>query len=350
MELLRRAILVVGLFAALRLTLVPGGPLVRVVKADPAREPAGEVVAVDGENWQRVAAAASALAEDRPPGPPYDARVGRRHGAPSLYFAADDPTVRALVPEFSDDSSVISLRVEGPTGTTALTAIWMRPFDAGGLSPSRLLFPGRGAAPWVLLGAILAYAFLPRRRASETTARYHRGRAVVLPDILATMITGLFLAIPMLVVPRNSPSGGLFEGDWAVLTVVCFAMAGFGLALYASAAWYAALRIEVGERSVRRVTLFGSSEFALDEVAEVRTVERRAPRRLVLLGLLAGLFKPALFGQALILAGRTDAGLEIVLRDGRRIPLLLTALENAEPLRRALSSQLGSPQRTQAAQ
>lgn len=365
MELLRRALLVAGLFAFLWMALIPVGPLVAVDLVDFAAmqrrlprwssdaklEPAAFVASVTGQRtsrgdaaaWARVLAAAEDVALGRPPPAPFDARRGRGRGGEAVYLTPDDPTVRGLDPPVDDARPVAFVPVERDGGVRWLQATWLSPRDASSVTPSRLLHPLRGVSWLVLLAAIALYVLLPRWKRGPSTASYHRVRAVVLPDVLGLLMTGLFLALPMFVVPASSPGGSLFSGDWVALTAISWAMAGFGLALFWAAAWYAALRYEVLGDAVRRVTLFEDRTIPLESIAAVEPVTLRAPRGLVRLGLLLGLFRPALLGQALLLAGRTDEALEIVLRDGSRVRLLLTALENAGPLRKALERATGGP-------
>lgn len=363
MELLRRALLVAGLFAFLWMALIPVGPLVAVDlvdfpsmqrrlprwSSDAGLEPAAYVASVTRERtsrgdpavWARVLAAAEDVASGRMPPASFDARRGRGRGGEAMYLQSDDPTVRGLHPRVDDAHPVAFVPVERDGGVRWLQATWLSPRDASSVTPSRLLHPLRGVAWLVLLAAIAVYVLLPRWKRGPAIASYHRVRAVVLPDVLGLVMTGLFLALPMFVVPANSPSGSLFSGDWVALTAVSWAMAGFGLALFGAAAWYAALRYEVLEGAVRRVTLFEDRTIPLESIAAVEPVTLRSPRGLVRLSLLLGLFRPALLGQALLLAGRTDEALEIVLRDGSRVRLLLTALENAGPLRKALERATG---------
>jgi len=358
MELLRRVILVAGLFAFLWCALMPLEALVRVEAVDFAalkrREPSwsgdGDVAPDvyvanttrdrtsrgDPATWERVARAAEAVARGRPPDAPFDERVGRERGREALFLGADDGTVRGLAPPLGAGRTFAYVRVEGGVRDAWLQATWLGPADARDVTPARLLRPLRGFS-LVFLGAALAcYVFLPRWKPAATTAYYHRVRAVVLPDVLGVVLTGMFLALPMFVIPANSPSGGLFDGDWIALTLVAWGMAGFGLALFCAAAWYATLRYEVHDDALRRVTLWRDRTIPLASIEAVTPVTRRAPRKLVGLGLLVGLWRPAALGQALLLAGRADAGVEIALRGGERLRVLLTALENAGPFARAL--------------
>ncbi len=359
MEILRRVLLVAGLFAFLWCALIPVEALVRVEVVDFAarqrREPrwSGDadlaedayaanlvrdrVSRADPTTWAKVARAAEAVARGLAPDAPFDGRVGRDYGGEALYLGADDGTVRSLDPPLGDGRTVAYVRVAFDGRERWLGASWVRPAYARGLTPSRLLRPLRGVSLWILGAAVAVYALLPRWKRGATTACYHRVRAVVLPDVLGCVLTGMFLALPMFVIPANSPSGRLFDGDWVALTIVSWGMAGFGLAIFGAAAWYATLRFEVDDDAIRRVTLFGDRRIALASIEAVEPVTLRAPRRLVGLGLLLGLWRPALLGQAMILAGRSDAGVELVLRGGERVRVLWTALENTGPLERALA-------------
>ena len=362
MELWRRALLVAGLFVGLWCALMPVEAVVRVEVADveaalrrASRDPAGAPVtsmakaAEDrtsvGEpaTWARVAGAAAAVRAGRPPEPPFDDRVGTAWGRAALYLGADDGTVRTLVPSLGPDRTFAYVRTALDGRDAWLEATWLRPAYARDVEPSRLLRPSRRLALPVFGLALALYVLLPRWKPGETTAYYGRARAVVLPDALGVLLCAVFLALPMFVIPTSPAGGGLFDGDWVALTIVMWAMAGFGLAILGVAAWYATLRFEVEPDAIRRVTLFGARTIPLASIEEVRPVTHRAPRRLVGLSLLVGLFRPALLGQALLLAGREDPGVELVLRGGERVRVLLTALEHAGALERALARVGGAP-------
>ena len=365
MELLRRALLVAGLFAFLWMALMPVGALVSVDLVDfPGMQrrqprwmsdadlsPAAYVERVtrdrtslgDPAVWGLVLRAAEDVAAGRAPPAPFDARRGSVRGRGALYLQADDPTARGLAPPLSDARPVAYVPVERDGRRVWLQATWHSPKDASDVEPSRLLHPLRGASWFVLLGAVVAYVVLPRWKPGPTTAYHHRVRAVLLPDVLGLVLTGMFLALPMLVIPRSSPGGSLFAGDWTALTWISWGMAGLGLAMFGAAAWYAALRYEVLDGAIRRVTLFEDRTIPLETIVAVEPVTLRAPKGLVRLSLLLGLLRPALLGQGLILAGRTDAALDVVLRDGSRVRVLLTALEHGAPLRAALERATGGP-------
>ncbi len=125
------------------------------------------------------------------------------------------------------------------------------------------------------------------------------------------MFTAGFFALPLFVVPSASETGDLFASGWIVLTAVGWAMACFGFALLAVAAWYAPLSFILTADGVQRRTLWGKEDYRFADVVEVRRGAVKAPRRLTGLLLLLGLSDPRLLAQGLLLAGRSDEALDV---------------------------------------
>ncbi len=362
MEILRRLFLVAGVVLSLWWALVPKGPLVAVKAVDFAEEQRDrpgwsedrkmtpeQFVAeetkdrrfdADPAAWKAVSEAARALSRGDAVPSPFSGRVGKGSILwTALYLDPAADPLPSMRPALSEDRPVAYVAVPAAGGkTTWLLANWKSPKDARGIEPSSLLFPRRPLAPWPILAALALYVVLPRPKRTKETATYSRVRAAILPDVLGVLVTGMFVALPLFVIPANAPSGDVFDPGWRPLVWIGAAMACFGLAIFAAAAWYASLSFTVEEGGIRRATLFGSRWIPFAEIAEVRSTTVRAPRSLVGLLLLFGFANPRLLGQGLILAGRSDEAVEIVLRSGRRIRVMLTGLENSAALSHALTT------------
>ncbi len=360
MEIARRIVLAIAIMLGIGAALLPVEALVAVRAADfeatqrrkPAwddasRLPLAEFIAAqtrdrlitvpDPASWDALAWAATEVAAGRDPAAPFADRVGRRFGTDAIYVNPDAEPIRDVAATLDDERTFTYVAVPGLVrgGKRYLEATYLRPRDMGGLEPGRLARPNRRWAGWILLVGLAVYVVLPRPRRGPDILRYHRVRAVVLPDILGAVLTAGFFALPLFVIPSASTTGDLFASGWVVLTAVGWGMACFGLALLAVAAWYAALSFALTADGVRRRTLRGAQEYRFADVVEVRRGAAKPPRRL--LGILAilGIFNPRLLAQGLLLAGRTDEALDVAFRDGRRLRVGLTALEGGDRLVRA---------------
>jgi len=395
-ELLRRVVRLGGVLGALYVTLVPVPAVVEVRVADfaalQARRPRGDDRArvpledfvretpegrtsdVAGPAWADLLAAATAAHAARPVPASFAARAGERHGERGIYLDPDDAPVAdlrgALGPDasfrdasfrdasfrdasfrdasFRDasfrDASFRDAAVRDAAGrVTHLTLGWLRPDDRDTLAPGSLSCPHRRLALPMLAVACAVDARRPRTRRGPGIVRAHPVRAVLLPDVVGVLLAGVFAAMPMLVVPRMSASGRLFDGAWAGLTVVMAGMAMFGVVILFVAAGYAALRYEVQIDRIRRRSLFGREDGPFAEIVAVEPAVIRAPRGLVRMSFVAGLFRPAMMGQALILGRRSDPAGDVVLADGRRRRIVWTALADAAPLAHTLAPFLRPP-------
>jgi hypothetical protein len=161
----------------------------------------------------------------------------------------------------------------------------------------------------------------------------------LLPDLsIGMVLVAMFYAIPWFVVPSQAHTSHPFvlDGGWIVLTMVMWGLCSFGLAIYAVGAWYEALCIRVAEDHLVVESLRAVERIAFADIARVNRVLYEPPKALVKAGLLLGLLNWRAIGPTLLLAGRRDYGVELVLHDGGRKRLGLTGVCHLDRLLSAL--------------
>jgi hypothetical protein len=366
LELLRQAVLLLGLLASIALALTPAQALVSVRATDwseeresarrrswglaelPAdleafREQAteGRRADVSGLAWQRLAAQLAAARRGEPT--ELDRRLETTFSRAELnaaWFRADEPPIADLAGRLSADRSFLHVAVDG--GASWIGATWLPPRDARHGAPSWLLYPGRAWARRVLAGALLVYLLLPWPRLVPGAAYYSRAGGVVLPDLIGVVMTGMFFGLPFFVIPATASSPDLFGGDgWWVLTLVGWGMAALGASIFPVAAWYGPLQVVLREDRLERFSLLGRQELGLAEIAAVRPGSSPWPGRVTSLLWLVAIFNPRAAGYAL-LQGSGEGAVDIVGRGGRVWRLWRQALLGLGPLLARLR-ELGVP-------
>lgn len=353
-EVLRRVVLVVGLGSAVVAAVWPVAGVYQVGFQDWARaygeRPiwhdeqqataeeyrasvlAGREIAVAGPAWGAILRAAIELAHGGEVGQNLMARAA----AGNLYFRAGEPPLADVRGVIGDGREVAYLAITTAAGTRHLVVTWLRPPWARHVAPALVLYPRRAFAPWFLLAALLVYALLPWPRFSAESIHYQRVRGAILPDVVGTLQFLPFFGLPFFVIAANQPTRELFAGDWAALTLIGWGMSLFGLAIFAAAAWYASFCVEPGREGLRVVTLRGATYLTWSEIAAVRELSYRPPRWLRWASAIVSLLSWRAAGPALLAASRSDPGIELIARDGRRVRLWLTALDGVDRLRAAI--------------
>ncbi|MCE9634283.1 MAG: hypothetical protein K8T90_01145 [Planctomycetes bacterium] len=334
-EVVRRVALLAGLLGAIWCAMWPTRAMIRVhlvdFEKDPPRgwafredtltveeraaaEVADRLVHATGAAWTDLARAAEAASEGKDPGGVYSARLDTGWLPTRLWFRIDEEPVAAAAREMSSEKSFVYVPIAGETlrflGLTWTTPMWARE------APGWIEYPLRRFAVWLALAGILTYVFLPRPRFAPGSVHTKRFRGTILPDILGAMLTCVFFALPVLVVPANSPDGDWTGGGWIVLWCIGFFMALFGVAINAVAAWMAVYRLDVLPDRVRRSTLFGDAEMRIADIASVRLRDRKKSKTLIVAGTLLSFANWRAAGPTLLYASRRDRVIEMIPRAG----------------------------------
>lgn len=360
MEMVRRVVLVVGVGAALWLAIVPVPA--RVVlsaqdfAADQARRPAwsgdrklplddfvrertkDRMTRVTGDAWARVAEAATALERGTAIPPDAPGPVGTRHGGSGFYVAPNAPFLGDVGSRLGERTPLLYLRLDDDAATPWLTALWLAGSEGGDVEPSSIFHPHRYLWPWVLLATLALYVFLPRPRREANTLRSHPRAAVVMPDVLGTLLFGAFFGLSLFLASDMSSTGHPLAADWIVPTLILWAFSLSGIAILWIAAHYAALRFRLLPDRVERVSLTGTSSCPYASIVSAVPGTREPPKALGCLGLLVGLVNWRALGPTLLAAGRSTDVLDVQCADGTSWRISLSALEDPERLVEALQA------------
>jgi len=306
----------------------------------------GQIQEVTSDAWKVVL---QGLREGR--GPEAWRRVAFIATRPELFFHVNEEPVRDIGAVVEGDGPREAyLRVSAETAPVLLRLVRrfvsLEDFDLGTgwadavAPPSRLLFPGRRFAPWVMVAGVALYLLLPGIRRGPRTVRYSR-RRLVFSDLVAMTAMGFFLAMPPLI------AGGLQPAlPYWPLTGVFWVMAALFAVVLPSTARYARWAVDVGEDAMTLTTPRGQEAVPFSRISGRRPAELRSPGWLRRLLWASALFSPGPggVGRAMILGGVLATGVELELDDGsvRYIwagdAMGTSSLENGDLLEKALEA------------
>ena len=178
--------------------------------------------------------------------------------------------------------------------------------------PSRLLYPARRFAPWLMVAGIVLYFLLPGIRRGAETVRYSR-RRLVLSDLVAMAMLGFFFALPMLIPAGFQPA----LRYWPITAAFWLLAALFAFVLPFTAK-YAGWAVDVGDQELTLTTPQGRETIPQSRFVGRRPAVLKSPawlRRLLWVGAVLNP-GPATAGQALVLGGALASGFELELDDG----------------------------------
>ncbi len=248
------------------------------------------------------------------------ARLGSSYRDRELFYLPDHPRVAEAFEAFGSRPGLLYVALAasdeevGPHAPT-LTFNELEPDVAAGWAPDWILRPFRSLAPWLLAGGLACYVLLPRRRRREGALRYGRMQAIVMPDVLATMLLVVFFALPLLVMGQWGGSVLELSGAWIPVLVFWILLLA-PLVIYAITAKNESFSAELDDDALRIRRWNGRATIAFDEIDSVRAATWSTPGWLKAFGWLGFLLSWRGLVPALILEQGGGAGIEIVRKDG----------------------------------
>jgi hypothetical protein len=216
--------------------------------------------------------------------------------------------------------------------------------------PAAFLFPFRRFSGPIALFGLAAYLLLPRRK-REKGAIFYPGWRMALSDFAAFLLIAPFFSLPFFIV------GGTVQAvtrGW-MLCLVLWPLAFLGVWLLRIVAGYAGYEIALRDDGLRIHDGRGEKSIPFAALDHFRPLDLRPPRWLVWAGLLAsfsghGSARAGAAGRGLLLAGFSNGGVGLGLKDGTSVFVWITdamgttALKNAGKLLKALE-RAGVPRR-----
>lgn len=178
--------------------------------------------------------------------------------------------------------------------------------------PSRLLFPARRFAPWLMLFGLALYFLIPGIRRGPETVRYSR-RRLVLSDFVSVAMFGFFFGLPMLIPEGLQPA----LRYWPI-TLACWIMALPFYFILPMSARHAGWAVDVGDQELVLTSFSGREAIPFAGFVGQKPAVLQSPRWLRHLLWVGALLRPSpqTVGQALVLGGVLATGVELQLQDG----------------------------------
>lgn len=236
------------------------------------------------------------------------------------------------------DGAFVYVAIECGGRLTYLEVVLSRP-GGSPVAPSRLRYPMRRFAFGILLAGLSGYFLVPWPKRDPDVVAYARFIGAVLPDLgIGTLFIAAFFTMPWLIVPSESGTSHplVFDGGWAILTLIMWSFGGFGLAVHIVAAWYEVLSIRIGEDGLVITSLVGVEAVSFSDIERLTLGVRQPPKALVKAGFLLSLVNWRAAGPTLLVASRSDPSLCLVRRSGRTRSFSLTGIYHVERLVMAL--------------
>lgn len=293
-----------------------------------AHETEGRQIEVHGQLWAGFFNDVATTVLGRPPSAAWQARLARSLFAGELYFRVDEPPFDQLGHRFREPGEYLYLKIESEGRVEYLGVSLGRLEDNVRYAPAHLAYPYRHYGLWIFLGALLLYALIPWPRPPRQGLWYTRIR---LMDALATGLVAVFFVLPFVITNANAYGAGILAEGWVWLTAVCWLLALVCATMYAIAAWYGTLRLELEDARLVYRSLLRSTEFYTGDVAQVDVVRQMAPKALRWALWIVALFNWRAAGQATLLSVPRFA-LRLTLRDGRNLHFACEGLQGIAPL------------------
>jgi len=189
------------------------------------------------------------------------------------------------------------------------------------------------AAAWAV-AALMAYVFIPRAPRPAGAKTYSQFAAVIGPDLVGLLLTGIFIVLPFWARASDAPlwqDFGILVHPAALLT---WPLALISAAILVMSARSASFWIVVDDASVHIGSIGAQHHLRFAEIERVEPFRRGLPRWfrwLVPLLAVTGRFTAA----GAIMLARDSVGISLVTKDGQRIDVSTDAMEG--PTRQLLN-------------
>lgn len=368
-EVLRRAVLAVGLLAGLWMAVWPAPQLFRVYPVDwdhegsyqesraaeakrimgeqageklvegldlspatlgsrdafIAHETRDRLTTVQGPEWEGFFNAVADTSLGQSPNRAWEARLTKWPLTGSLYFRPDERPLSSIAEHFKGAGSSGYVRVSGEQRQEYLFVALHARNDVVRHAPSILAFPYRYAGILVMLAAFLFYALLPWPRPPAEGPYYSRATAAALPDLMGAILGGVFFVIPILV-PADFAGDSPFDPGWNIMTGIFWILALLAMSMLAVAAWHMARRLALTPEGFTFDGLNVHASHRWTDIERVEAYQRPSiPPWLRKALFIVALVNWRAMAPALIFSGR-ESGFRLVFKDGTALSFMLKSL------------------------
>lgn len=194
-------------------------------------------------------------------------------------------------------------------------------------APVELRNPLRHYALYLLPAAGSIYLLPPWPRKLRPDALTYPRYSIVLADLIGTILTTMFFAVPFFIVIGRGKFSALldfgFDG-FGFATVVFWLLATVAASILVVTAGHAVRQVVLLPHGLRDITWRRDVTVRFNDIAEIRPIEVSVPVGLRRLLWIAGfLFRsPLLISQVLLFGYARHPGLEVHLRNGSRLRLI----------------------------
>ncbi|MEI8133182.1 MAG: hypothetical protein WCG34_12175 [Leptolinea sp.] len=206
-------------------------------------------IQVLGTEWQTFFKRANeVIASQVPPGD-WQKRlsVGWDPGK-ALYFNPNEPPLNGIYSQIrliNKKSALCYLSLSNGDQTQYLAVFSNEPSLTKDTAQAALLYPFRSFSLWLAIAGVAIYGLIPWRRRKPVSVAYPLlGTHVILMDIGASLLTGIFFAFPFIVI-NGAGVSSVFDSGWIWFTLFWWLLSLLGVSLYLAAAMNAAASIEI---------------------------------------------------------------------------------------------------------
>lgn len=188
---------------------------------------------------------------------------------------------------------------------------------------NRWAYPDRSLGLALLAAAFLIYFFFPRVQLPENSLTYSRRASVVLPDMLGLLGGSFFFALPILILAENAPGQYPWaeNGGWHLLTYTMWLMGFLFLLLAVIGFFYSTLYLTLSHEALAVNKGLRKTTYVWEDMANCTQYKSSRGR---IIGLLLTLFanNPGMIGQGLLVASNIEHGVEIHMKNTKKITIM----------------------------
>jgi hypothetical protein len=297
----------------------------------------GRIVTVEGQKWQELYENALFASEGFQVSNNYLKRLESGYFRDSLYFKVNEEPVKEVASGLGYNEPFTYVAIKSGNKTSYMSITYKTTNSAIHYAPSWIMYPYRLYGLLFLAAGLLSYILLPWPERRPGLIYYSRIRAVILPDLIACILGGMFFGLPLLIIAYNSPQWNIFdigEYGWGFLTITGWLFAtGIFISFGLLAANYSYFRIEALKDRLLKKDLLSTKEYPFSDILSIMPIEYAPPSWLTF----ASAINPGTLARALVLYGSSE-GLEISMKDGTKLQVWLKGIKGLDKLLEAVSS------------